>query len=218
MFTIKKSSHVSLILLATILFVLACSISTEPSANPAPALDSTKVALEMQATSQALQMTQSALNAQQPPAQQPPTSAPVVNEAPTAAAAPTATTTTSSGCKDSAKLESEDPSDGGRVNSGKSFEKVWKLLNTGTCTWDSSYRLIFLEGAQLTGLKDVQPLVQNKIPPDNSLSIFITMRAPTTAGEFSAKWQWVDGKGNFVPVLISNTQEASYITVRIFVP
>jgi cell wall-associated NlpC family hydrolase len=216
MFTKKKSNQVSFILLATILFALACSVSTAPSDNPAPAIDSTKAALEMQATALALQMTQSALNAQQPPAQQPPTSAPVVNEAPIATAAPTATTTTS-GCKDSARLVSEDPQDGGRVNGGSSFEKVWKLENTGACTWDSSYRLLFVEGAQLTGLKEVQPLVKNSIPSGSFLSIFITMRAPTTAGEFTTKWKWVNGKGETVPVEIGGTP-SQFVIIRITVP
>lgn len=58
------------------LFVaLACSISMGPaatSAPPAPAIDATKIALEIQGTSMALQLTQAALNAQSVPPQAPP--------------------------------------------------------------------------------------------------------------------------------------------------
>jgi hypothetical protein len=62
-----------LFLLFVFLFILACGISIEPGTSSPPAFDSTKAALELQATSMALQLTQSALNSQ-PPAQ--PTPAP----------------------------------------------------------------------------------------------------------------------------------------------
>jgi hypothetical protein len=144
--------------------------------------------------------------AQQPPAQQPPTAVPAATKAP-------ATTT---GC-DSARLVSEDPQDGGRVQAGNSFQKVWELLNTGTCTWDSKYQLIFVEGEQMAGLTQVQPLVKNLIPPGSSLSIFITMQAPDTAGEYTAKWKWVNGNGETIPVDIAGIT-SQFVTARITVP
>ncbi len=45
-------------------FVLACSISVAPNTSNPPAFDPTKAALELQATSMALQLTQAALNSQ----------------------------------------------------------------------------------------------------------------------------------------------------------
>jgi hypothetical protein len=51
-----------LFLLFVFLFILACGISIEPGTSSPPAFDSTKAALELQATSMALQLTQSALN------------------------------------------------------------------------------------------------------------------------------------------------------------
>ncbi len=46
------------------LFILACGISITPNTSSPPAFDPTKAALELQATSMALQLTQAALNAQ----------------------------------------------------------------------------------------------------------------------------------------------------------
>jgi len=62
-----------LFLLFVVIFILACGISIEPNTSNPPAFDTTKAALELQATSMALQLTQAALNVQ-PPVQ--PTSPP----------------------------------------------------------------------------------------------------------------------------------------------
>jgi len=50
--------------LTALAVILACSISTAPETNPPPGFDPTKVALELQATSMSLQLTQAALNSQ----------------------------------------------------------------------------------------------------------------------------------------------------------
>ena len=56
-----------LFLLFVVLFILACGISIAPNTSSPPAFDPTKAALELQATSMVLQLTQAALvNAQTP--------------------------------------------------------------------------------------------------------------------------------------------------------
>lgn len=55
----------AILLSLSFLFVLACGISITPDTSSPPAFDPTKAALELQATSMALQLTQAALNAQQ---------------------------------------------------------------------------------------------------------------------------------------------------------
>ncbi len=66
----SRNGGLILILLSSIVIILACSISTE-SPTQAPALDATKAVLEFQATSAALQLTQSALTYQQQAMAQP---------------------------------------------------------------------------------------------------------------------------------------------------
>jgi hypothetical protein len=65
---LRKRGTVSLSLFVAV-FILACGISITPDTSSPPAFDPTKAALELQATSMVLQLTQSALNSQQ---QQPP--------------------------------------------------------------------------------------------------------------------------------------------------
>jgi hypothetical protein len=57
---------ITLFLLFVVVFILACGISIAPNTSAPPAFDPTKAALELQATSMALQLTQSALNSQPP--------------------------------------------------------------------------------------------------------------------------------------------------------
>jgi hypothetical protein len=85
---------VTIAFLFVVVFILACGLSIGPDTNSPPAFDPTKAALEFQATSMALQLTQAAVNSQPPPAQptpQPPQ--PATSEPAAAPAQPLATPT-----------------------------------------------------------------------------------------------------------------------------
>ena len=76
-------TRTTLILLAALAFALACSSVTIDMGNPTPtarppAFDSTKAALELQATAMSLQLTQSALDATTPVPTQPPAQIPTL--------------------------------------------------------------------------------------------------------------------------------------------
>jgi hypothetical protein len=80
-------------LLTTIVFVLACSVTTgTPAVSENPVFDSTKAALELEATAMSLQLTQVALDARvQAPAEPPPTQPAPPTVPPPTAIPPTAT-------------------------------------------------------------------------------------------------------------------------------
>src|SRR5262245_15996693 len=56
------------------------------------------------------------------------------------------------GCTVSAELVGETPPDSVLLKTGEFFWKTWTLKNTGTCTWDSTYSLIYKSGDLLDGL------------------------------------------------------------------
>ena len=164
--------------------------------------------------------------APQPAPQEPAVQAPpAATEAPPVVIVVTATpdttsnpvSNTSAGCSDSAQLGNVDPPNGAKIGAGKDFKMTWELFNSGTCTWDSNYKLVSAGGEQMAALTEVKPLSNNTIPPGSSLTIFITMRSPAEAGDYSGDWQWVNGNGEFVPVTFGNSV-ASFITARIIVP
>ncbi len=73
-----STRNIVLALIAILLASLACSA---PGASPVPAIDTTKIALEIQSTQMSLQMTQAVVDSQvkEEPTPQPPESAPVID-------------------------------------------------------------------------------------------------------------------------------------------
>ena len=63
-----------------------------------------------------------------------------------------------------ASFEYETIPDGTRFPKNKEFVKLWRLKNTGTCTWTSAYSLRFVEGDLLGAGSSIQ-LTELDIPP-----------------------------------------------------
>lgn len=85
-----------------------------------------------------------------------------------------------------ANLVGENPPDGAILAPGEYFWKTWTLLNTGTCAWDSSYKLIFWSGELMGGLISYE---LPEVLPNQQQDISIYLRAPETEGTFTGYWQ-----------------------------
>ncbi len=102
---------------------------------------------------------------------------------------PTATNTLvpNPGCVLSANLAQEDPPDGKIFKAGESFLKTWWLQNTGTCTWDSTYRLVYWDGDLIGGAVSYPlPVV---VAPGETKEIAILLQAPATDGQYRGYWR-----------------------------
>ncbi|HTP00551.1 MAG TPA: NBR1-Ig-like domain-containing protein [Anaerolineales bacterium] len=81
--------------------------------------------------------------------------------------------------------------DGSAMQPGQQFNKTWRLRNTGTCPWDSSYRLAFVAGNAMGG----QPAqIQGIVNPGANYDVTVGMTAPTTPGDSQGWWQMVNGR------------------------
>ena len=68
------------------------------------------------------------------------------------------------------------------------FDKVWKVKNTGTCTWTNQYAVRFDEGdSELTAQSILMPAAE--VPPGSEAEITITFKAPYLAGSYISYWQ-----------------------------
>lgn len=92
------------------------------------------------------------------------------------------------------------------LNPGQDFDKIWRLRNTGTCTWDSNYRIVFVQGDLMNG--GPQP-VRGVVRPGETYDMAIDQRAPSTPGKYAGFWQMVNG---------SNTAFGTRVWVKIRVP
>lgn len=86
---------------------------------------------------------------------------------------------------------------------GEAFEKVWRVQNTGTCTWDSSYRVVHIEGARMGG---APTQIQGTVAPGQTYDVAVKLVAPLKAGTYQARWQMQNGQqrafGERLPVSI----------------
>ncbi len=81
--------------------------------------------------------------------------------------------------------------DGTVMNPGQDFDKIWRVQNIGTCTWDGTYRLVFVQGDQMGGSPEA---VKGTVKPGATYDMIIDQKAPTTPGNYGGQWQMVNGK------------------------
>jgi len=91
------------------------------------------------------------------------------------------------GCTLSANLVQEEPPDGKIFAPGESFLKTWSLQNTGTCTWDKMYKLVYWDGDLIGGaVSYALPVV---VAPGETKEIPILLQAPASDGSYRGYWR-----------------------------
>ena len=78
--------------------------------------------------------------------------------------------------------------DNTEIPAGTTFVKTWRLKNTGTCTWTSSYALIFYSGDAMSG-PAAAPLTSATVPPGSTIDVSVTLIAPLTTGTYRGEWR-----------------------------
>lgn len=82
--------------------------------------------------------------------------------------------------------------DGTPIEAGQTFVKIWRVRNNGTCAWDSSQSIRFLEGQQLGPQSAPVPAIE----PGEEANISMEMTAPTRSGEYYGTWDLIDANGS----------------------
>jgi ABC-type amino acid transport substrate-binding protein len=78
---------------------------------------------------------------------------------------------------------------------GTSFTKAWRVQNSGTCTWDSSYRLVFGSGNDPAGRMGGEPVaIQGQVAPGETYDVRVDLVAPLKPGTYQAFWQMENGE------------------------
>ncbi|HLF87505.1 MAG TPA: NBR1-Ig-like domain-containing protein [Anaerolineales bacterium] len=74
-----------------------------------------------------------------------------------------------------------------------SFVKTWRLKNDGTCTWDSSYALVFDNGDQMAGNSPAS--LPKVVAPGESVDISVTLTTPISGGTYRGEWLLQNSQG-----------------------
>jgi hypothetical protein len=102
--------------------------------------------------------------------------------------------------------------DGTVFDSNTSFVKTWRLKNAGTCTWNTSYAVVFDSGAQM-GAPSVVNLTQN-VPPGSTVDISVNMTAPATNGSYKGDWKLRNESG-VIFGLGSTATKTFYVAIEV---
>jgi len=118
--------------------------------------------------------------------------APVATPAPVQTAIP-GPTATPAGCYDGmAFVQDIQVSDGTEMRPGQEFDKVWRVRNTGTCPWNNSYQIVFVQGDRMSGSST---FVTANVSPGNVYDMTVKLKAPNAPGRYTGIWQMVNSKG-----------------------
>lgn len=87
---------------------------------------------------------------------------------------------------------------------GEQFTKTWKVKNTGTCTWTTSYSLVY--GGYSDRLSGQTTALTAEVAPGQDGDVSIDLVAPSRAGTYFSAWRIANGQnfpfGEFLYVQI----------------
>jgi formylglycine-generating enzyme required for sulfatase activity len=123
-----------------------------------------------------------------------PTNTPIPSQASLSNATPTPSTDGSTLCDRAAFVTDITIPDNTEIPAGTPFVKTWRLRNTGTCTWTSSYAMIFYSGDAMSGPAATQ-FTTGTVPPGATIDVSVTLIAPTTPGTYRGEWRLRNAAG-----------------------
>lgn len=144
----------------------------------------------------AIAQTVAAVEAQQPtqaPPQPTNTAAPLPTLPPQPTKTPYNPTATPRPCN-FAVFVSENPEDGVSFKPGESFTKTWRLKNSGTCTWNTDYRVVYYSGDDFDGVHNSH--LANHVKPGEVMDVSYTFTAPDEPGTYETVFKIQDDDGH----------------------
>ena len=110
------------------------------------------------------------------------------------AAALTSTASAAQTCTDWAQFVADvTVPDGTRYDPGATFTKTWRLRNIGTCTWSTSYTMVFDSGTQMGSTASVP--FTSTVAPGGTIDLSVNMTAPNAAGHYIGYWKFKNAAG-----------------------
>jgi uncharacterized repeat protein (TIGR01451 family) len=100
----------------------------------------------------------------------------------------------SSACDKGAFIADVTIPDGTVMTGGTAFVKTWRLMNVGTCTWTTSYRLVFNAGDYM-GVTSSAFNLPTSVAPGGSIDLSLNMIAPPASGTYFSYWKLRNASG-----------------------
>ena len=82
--------------------------------------------------------------------------------------------------------------DGTEMSPGQGFEKIWRIKNTGSCIWDTGYKLVYGYGEEMSGqARNLNSIIN----PEETVEVTVVFTAPLTTGSYQSYWRMRNAAG-----------------------
>jgi hypothetical protein len=200
-------------LILSIFVITACNLPTAPDQNANLAATLAAQTLEaMMAETTTVPTVQMIKTSTPQPEQPQSTNTPV----PTNTPAPTNTNTPVPLPCDAAGFVSDvTVPDGTTYTAGSKFTKTWRLKNIGTCTWTTSYSLVFIDGNSMGAPASLN--LPGNVAPGQTIDISIDLTAPATDGSYRGNFKLRNAAGVVFGTGSSGTS-VFYVLIKVVTP
>lgn len=95
--------------------------------------------------------------------------------------------------------------DGTVMKPGEDFTKVWAVQNTGNCTWDDGYSLIYVGGStpNLDPVNFDIKIEEDFVSPGETADFDIKLTTPCTVGKYEGHWRMRNDRGQYFGTILS---------------
>jgi hypothetical protein len=197
-------------ILAGMLILSACNFPLSPEKTPTPDVD--LLATSVAGTVEAMMRQQPTMTVPAPTAE-PTATLPVLQPTNTVSTLPQPTAAPAHACNE-AVFVSETIPDGTQFELSQGFTKTWTVMNTGTCTWNTNYKWVFVSGDAMEAPASVN--LTQEVPPNGQITISVPMKTPYIEGTYTGYWalQGEDGVNFFTnnSVKVQVTSDAFRVT------
>jgi hypothetical protein len=120
-------------------------------------------------------------------------------------AAPAATTSLGDSCNNSAFEADITIPDGSVLETGRDFVKTWAIRNTGTCTWDDGYALVYIGGSNpnLDPYNFEFKKASDFVAGGAGINMAITLTTPCQPGNYEGHWRMRSDNGYYFGTILS---------------
>ncbi len=80
------------------------------------------------------------------------------------------------------------------LSPGEEFTKTWRLSNTGTCSWNPNYAIVFDRGDSLGGPAS-GVLTSGTVAPGEMVDVSVSLKAPDEPGTYQGYWKLRNAAG-----------------------
>ena len=132
---------------------------------------------------------------------------------PTAGGAAGPTASLGDACNNSEFISDVTIPDGTTLDPGVNFQKVWQVKNTGSCTWDEGYALVYIGGSNPNLDPYTYEFKQNSdfVAGGSTVNLAVNLTTPCTPGEFQGSWRMRNDQGayfgTFLTVIVKVTDQ-----------